>query len=125
MLLPIECKRLPTPKKKDRDEREYVVTANATRGGIQRFKFGFHGKAHCNAAMIAYVQKENFSYWQTKVNSWIRELSAEAGSEWSESDCIHVLKEDAAVGLCTLYSHHQRGTEFGEIELRHIWITMN
>jgi hypothetical protein len=25
-LLPIECKRLPTPKGKDRDEREYVIS---------------------------------------------------------------------------------------------------
>ncbi len=36
-LLPIECKRLPTPKEKDRDEREYVVTATgSTGGGMQR-----------------------------------------------------------------------------------------
>ena len=37
-LLPIECKRLPTPKDKDRDEREYVINRKATTGGIQRFK---------------------------------------------------------------------------------------
>jgi hypothetical protein len=39
-IMPIECKRLPTPKAKDRDEREYVITEGATAGGIQRFKLG-------------------------------------------------------------------------------------
>ena len=39
-LLPIECKRLPTPKENDRDEREYVVTRRGSTGGIQRFKAG-------------------------------------------------------------------------------------
>jgi hypothetical protein len=45
-LLPIECKRLPTPKDKDRDEREYVISRYSSTGGIQRFKTGHHGCAH-------------------------------------------------------------------------------
>ena len=52
-LFPIECKRLPTPDEKDRDEREYVITEPGTTGGIQRFKFGFHGSIHNFGAMIA------------------------------------------------------------------------
>ena len=39
-LMPIECKRLPTPKDKDRDEREYVFSRFSSAGGIQRFKAG-------------------------------------------------------------------------------------
>lgn len=45
-LMPIECKRLPTPPGKDRDEREYVFNQNASTGGIQRFKDGHHGAVH-------------------------------------------------------------------------------
>jgi len=124
-LLPIECKRLPTPKEKDRDEREYVVTATGTIGGMQRFKFGYHGAAHRVAAMIAYVQERNFSHWLARVNGWIRELSTETGSAWSASDGLKPLKDDSTLGRRTLHSCHQRGGGLGRIDLRHIWIKMN
>jgi hypothetical protein len=32
-LLPIECKRLPTPIDRDRDEREYVISRHSSTGG--------------------------------------------------------------------------------------------
>ncbi len=124
-LLPIECKRLPTPREKDRDEREYVVTATGSTGGMQRFKFGLHGAAHRDAAMIAYVQEQNFSHWLTQVNGWIRDLSSETDSAWSLMDALQPLKDDSAVGLCTLHSHHQRGSGLEEIALQHLWIKMN
>ena len=67
-LLPIECKRLPTPKDKNRDEREYVINRKATTGGIQRFKAGDHGAAHSRAAIIAYVQAETPQIWFDRLN---------------------------------------------------------
>ena len=124
-LLPIECKRLPTPREKDRDEREYVMTATGTTGGIQRFKLGYHGAAHRVAAMIAYVQDQTFSHWLSQVNAWIRELAAETNSPWSVSDGLQSVTDDPAVRLCTLQSHHQRQGGLGECELRHLWIRMN
>jgi hypothetical protein len=124
-LLPIECKRLPTPKEKDRDEREYVVTATGSTGGIQRFKFGHHGAGHRVAAMIAYVQEQTFSHWLTQVNTWIGDLSSLTDSAWSASDGLKPLKDDSTAGLCTLHSHHQRGGGLEEIELQHLWIRMN
>jgi hypothetical protein len=123
-LFPIECKRLPTPKAKDRDEREYVITVPGTTGGIQRFKFGHHGAAHTFAAMIAYVQEHPTSYWVKQVNSWIRDLSAEADSVWTKSDCLHLLSDDTASGLCALASSHHRAGGLDDCELRHLWITM-
>ena len=39
-LLPIECKRLPTPTGHKRDEREYLYSRFSTTGGVQRFKAG-------------------------------------------------------------------------------------
>jgi hypothetical protein len=124
-LLPIECKRLPTPKDKNRDEREYVVTATGSTGGIQRFKFGHHGAAHCLGAMIAYVQDQAFSHWLVQVNGWIEELSRNTQSGWSTSDTLHLLNEDSATRLRTLRSHHGRGGKLEEIELRHLWVRMN
>jgi hypothetical protein len=123
-LLPIECKRLPTPRGKDRDEREYVATATGSTGGMQRFKFGHHGAAHRIAGMIAYVQEQTFSHWLTQVNGWIRDLSSGTDSSWSMTDALKPLKDDAAKGLCTLHSRHQRsGLE--ELDLEHLWIKMN
>lgn len=124
-LLPVECKRLPTPKEKDRDQREYVLTAKGSTGGIQRFKFGHHGAGHRVAAMIGYVQEQTFSHWLTQVNGWIRDLSAETASAWSIADSLQPLKNDAAKGVCTLCSHHQRGRDQEGIELQHLWIKMN
>jgi hypothetical protein len=125
MLLPIECKRLPTPREKGRDEREYVVTEPGTTGGIQRFKFGHHGAAHNLAAMIAYVQEQSHVYWVEKVNSWIRDLAMEDGASWSASDLLQPSSEDPDTGLCMLRSRHKRAGDLGECELRHLWIKMN
>jgi len=124
-LLPIECKRLPTPKGKRRDEREYVVTQPGTTGGIQRFKFGHHGAAHRVGAMIAYVQQLGFSHWLAQVNGWIQALSAEMDSAWSESDLLRHEKEDPARGLCILHSVHRREAGCEDCELRHLWVKMN
>jgi len=121
-LFPIECKRLPTPKGTDRDEREYVVTEHGTTGGIQRFKFGYHGAAHTFAAIIAYVQDQTFSYWLNQVNCWIRDLSAKPKSAWSVSDVLQSLSDDSATGISTLRSRHQRADGLDECELRHLWI---
>ena len=53
-IVPIECKRLPTPKGLNRDEREYVNVAAGSTGGIQRFKDGNHASAHTIGGIIAY-----------------------------------------------------------------------
>ena len=124
-LFPIECKRLPTPKGKKRDEREYVITKFGTTGGIQRFKFGHHGAAHTFAAMIAYVQGQSFSHWLDQVNGWIRDLAAESNSVWNNSDILQLLNDNLETGISTLESEHQREGELEECELRHLWIKMS
>ena len=124
-LFPIECKRLPTPKEKDRDEREYVITDPGTTGGIQRFKFGHHGATHSFAAMIAFVQENSFSHWESAVNGWISRLAKRPGLPWHLSDKLQTLRKDDDSKLCVLQSCHQRTGNLGEIELRHLWIEMN
>ena len=68
-LMPIECKRLPTPKDHNREECEYVVTVTPKRltGGIQRFKEGHHGANHNIAGMIAYIQDNTRLFWHNQV----------------------------------------------------------
>ena len=124
-LFPIECKRLPTPKEKGRDEREYVTNEPGTTGGIQRFKFGYHGAVHNFAAMIAYVQEKPFSHWFNQVNHWIQELAEVPSSAWSDSDILQLLSDNLATGVITLKSEHRRTCGRGECELHHLWIRMS
>jgi hypothetical protein len=123
-LFPIECKRLPTPKGTDRDEREYVTTKFGTTGGIQRFKFRHHGAVHTFAAMIAYVQEQSSSYWLGQVNCWIRDEAARSNSSWSDSDVLQLLSDNLAKGLSIFKSEHQRENSLDRCELRHLWIRM-
>jgi hypothetical protein len=123
-LFPIECKRLPTPKGKDRDEREYVFTKEGTTGGVQRFKFGHHGSTHDFAAMIGYVQERDFVHWLTEINGWIQNLASETNSAWSDTDLLQKLNEDSTADVCALRSCHSRAS-LPKCELRHLWVKMN
>lgn len=74
-LLPIECKRLPTPKGTQRDDREYVYSAYGLRGGMQRFKQGVHGAVHNLAAMVGYIQEQDCAHWQGETyKSFVKEV---------------------------------------------------
>jgi hypothetical protein len=123
-LFPIECKRLPTPKERDRDEREYVITKFGTTGGIQRFKFGHHGATHTFAAMIAYVQEQSCSHWLDQVNGWIQDLAMEPDSPWTDFDSLKSLSDNLENGVSTLKSEHQRAGNLERCELYHLWIEM-
>ena len=126
VLFPIECKRLPTPSGKDRDEREYVTTEPAkTLGGIQRFKFGHHGAAHNFGAMIGYVQEQGFAHWQTQINTWIGDLAKEPDSPWGRDEVLDQTADDSSAKTRMLRSSHLRPGESAEIELLHLWVAMN
>lgn len=124
-LLPIECKRLPTPKRKDRDEREYVSSLCSTTGGIQRFKAGHHGAAHSQGAIIAYIQEDTVQNWQTCIAGWINGLVAEDDNGWSSNDLLHIEQEDTINGVAVLNSSHARENGLPEIKMRHLWVKMN
>lgn len=123
-LMPIECKRLPTPKAADRDEREYVISSRSSTGGIQRFKEGNHAGAHTFGAMIGYLQEETTAIWDTRVAGWINDL---AGVEpgWTTKDLLHRDRYDATLRLAIFRSAHERKKGLSEIELRHLWLEMN
>lgn len=125
ILLPIECKRLPIPKGKDRDEREYVINRKTTTGGIQRFKAGLHGSKHTLAAMIAYVQEETAAVWHGRVASWIEELSTTGNPGWTANDFLHIESANEDTCLSIYRSSHTRAKGLPDIELRHLWIAMN
>jgi hypothetical protein len=123
-ILPVECKRLPIPQGKDRDEREYIYSAYSSTGGIQRFKAGHHGGTHNLGAMIAYVQKGEPNMWLERISAWIRNLAKELPSSWFLDDLLHQAAS-SIVGLTRLQSCHRRGPDREAITLEHLWLAMS
>jgi hypothetical protein len=124
-LLPIECKRLPTPREKDRDEREYVFSQYSTAGGIQRFKEGNHGAAHSLCAMIAYVQENSSVYWSGCVCQWIAGLIESGHAGWTAQELPIIERDDPDRRLAVLRSSHARENNLPVTEMRHLWVRMN
>jgi hypothetical protein len=124
-LFPIECKRLPTPKGNDRDEREYVITEPGSTGGIQRFKFGHHGAAHDFVAMIAFVQEHTFNHWIGKINGWISALTQAPNSAWHAAEELRLVEEGKQSMVCSLESKLLRACGLSDCEMRHLWVRMN
>lgn len=123
-LLPIECKRLPTPTGKDRDPREYVFNQFSSTGGIQRFKAGHHGAAHARAAMIGYVQDRDISHWRLELDAWINGLVAATVQGWSLGDKLELASHDSGARVASLQSTHERAVGLEPILIDHLWIEM-
>jgi hypothetical protein len=121
-ILPVECKRLPTPTGKNRDPREYVYTAKGSGGGIQRYKEGKHGSVHVQAVIIGYVQAHAFSHWETTIHGWISDLHAAGVPGWSPSDALGP-RVRASRHLVEYESTHDRAG-LAPIRLRHLWVQM-
>lgn len=123
-LLPIECKRLPTPSAVDRDEREYLYSQFNTTGGIQRFKAGHHGASHPRAAMIGYVQKQSIPTWATQLDQWIDDLENTQVEGWSVADKLKLAEHDTVSRTALLQSDHKRDRGLKNIKIDHLWIEM-
>lgn len=123
-LLPIECKRLPTPTGTDRDEREYLYSRFSTTGGVQRFKAGHHAANHVRAAMIGYVQARDIPAWAVQIDKWIDEFEGDAVEGWSTADKLAIVEHDTAARMASLRSDHARRTGLIGIRLDHLWIEM-
>lgn len=123
-LLPIECKRLPTPSGTDRDEREYLYSQFSTTGGIQRFKAGHHAALHARAAMIGYVQDSTITAWTTQLDQWIEALENTAVDGWSVADKLALIEHDVVSRTAALRSVHTRRHGLYSIKIDHLWIEM-
>ena len=123
-LLPIECKRLPTPAAADRDEREYLISRFSSTGGIERFKAGHHGAIHDRAAMIGYVQVHDVTYWQRQLAMWIETLAAESAKGWSTEDKIVTVDHNRVERRAALVSRHRRAVGLDPIRIDHLWIEL-
>ncbi|WP_421359055.1 MULTISPECIES: hypothetical protein [Agrobacterium] len=123
-LLPIECKRLPTPPGIDRDEREYLISQYTSTGGVQRFKAGHHGAAHSRAAMIGYIQDGDVHHWVRQIDAWIDAIVAEPTVGWSAEDKLALIQSYDPERVAALQSNHVRRSGLQPIRIDHLWIEM-
>jgi hypothetical protein len=124
ILIPIECKRLPTPACRERDEREYLISKFSSTGGVQRFKAGHYGREHDRAAMIAYVQENDIAHWHSQLGSWIDDLAARPVDGWSVGDKLDLIEHDKRRRIGSLASSHSRKAGLQPIRIDHLWIEM-
>ena len=112
----IEAKRLADYSK------EYVYSKSGRSGGIERFKKEIYGKFLTHSAMFGYVQKNDFSFWFSKINYWIDELIKDESQniEWTEEDKLTKIyfKQKKA----KLISKNKRRKDY--IFLYHFWIDL-
>lgn len=123
IIVPVECKRLPTPVDPDREECEYVATRARLRGGIQRFKHGMHGAAHRQAGMIAYVQENTLEHWFDRVQAWIEAMERDGVPGWTHEDKLRRQTSNNAAGTTTHTSTHSRDG-LAPIDITHMWVKM-
>lgn len=112
-----EAKRLPAPPPLER-EQEYVI-GNVENGGIERFKIEKHGKGLNRSCVLAFVEKEDFQFWFSKINSWIIALS-QNNSDWKSSETLNAIYDEAQ--YCLSVSSVLRANN--SIVLNHFWIDL-
>lgn len=126
-LLPIECKRLPTPRDNKRSDCEYVHGMPGHRtGAIERFKHLLHGPANDRAMIIGYVQSESFDHWLTTINARLTQFAADDvdGGLWSPVETLSAAAITCCEDLLRLDSKHRR-LDSTSVHLSHLWLSMN
>ena len=122
-LIPIECKRLPTPSSRKREKREYLHTQKGRKGGVQRFRAGLHGGASDVGAMIGYVQAGAVAQWFATVNRWVVTLARAGVDNWTCAEELKGFSLDAAARTARSTSIHPR-LGLKPIALHHLWVEM-
>lgn len=125
-LLPIECKRLPTPKDKRRSDCEYVHGIPGHRSGaIERFKHCLHGAGNRRALIIAFVQSESFGHWFSTINERLNKCAADNADDglWSPAEPLSSTPSTRP-DIHKLNSVHRR-ISTDSIQIEHLWIRMN
>lgn len=123
-ILPIECKRLPTPAAADRDNREYLFSRFSSTGGVDRFKRGHHGASHLRAAMIGYIQENSVTHWSSQLDIWVADLEITGAVGWSAVDKLALVSHDVSARAAHLRSRHPRTIGLSPIAIDHLWIEM-
>jgi hypothetical protein len=118
-ILEFEAKRLSKSSK----NKEYVC---GIRGGIERFKKGYHASHLKICGMFGYVQSKTATEWIGKINNWIKDLSvknSDSTIDWSDEKEL-LSKIESFHCVEKLRSIHQRTSQKGNVVLWHYLIDL-
>jgi hypothetical protein len=121
-LVPIECKRLPTPS--PREKREYLQTLEKSTGGVQRFKHGMHGSESELGVLIGYIQHGTIESWLTRMDWWVRAIARAKLPLWSDADRATLDTHNSSARTAAMTSVNARSRNLTPIRLRHLWLEM-
>ncbi len=105
------------------NNKEYVC---GERGGIERFKRGYHSSYLTTCGMFAYIQSRKSSEWIQKVNKWIieeSETNTDSGIDWKSQDEKLIVIENFEK-VDKLKSMHIRKQSNDSILLWHYFINL-
>ena len=105
------------------NNKEYV---SGIRGGIERFKRGYHSSHLKVCGMFGYVQSRTSMEWITNVNNWIIDLSKNNTDEtinW-KGDEERLIKIASLTSVEKLYSSNKRKSLKDKIALWHYLIDL-
>lgn len=118
-IIEFEAKRLSDSS----NNKEYVC---GLRGGIERFKRGYHSSHIKVCGMFGYVQNRTSAEWIENINTWISELSqnnTDSSIDWTASKEL-LFKIESYSFVEKLRSSHQRTLQKENIVLWHYLIDL-
>ena len=117
-LFVVESKILPAPTKNR--EQEYVF-GEKENGGIERFKIEKHGKGLDECGIIGFVRDKDFSYWEKKINEWIKDLSKK-DTFWNIDEKVDFQENNKNYAYLISLAHRKKSND---VRLHHFWIITN
>jgi hypothetical protein len=118
-ILEFEAKRFSESS----NNKEYVC---GLRGGIERFKRGYHSSHLKVCGMFGYVQSRTSSDWVQKVNTWIKDLAennVDQTIDWTDNK-EYLIKVDTFSQVQKFSSSHLRKIHEERIILWHYLIEL-
>lgn len=118
-IIEFEAKRLS----KSSNNKEYVC---GVRGGIERFKRGYHSSHLKVCGMFGYIQDNTYGEWFETINNWITELSktnSDSTINWTNKKEL-LIKIKSFPSVEKYSSLHQRIAQKDDIALWHYLIDL-
>jgi hypothetical protein len=128
-ILTFEAKRLANlgaARAREYLEGRYEDGKFINSGGVERFKNETHGKGLSQSGIIAYIQEQDFVYWEKCISDWTNDLISRSrvrDEVWDEGDHLNASHS----GLPD-YKYYQstclKAKGSVTIQLHHFWVSL-
>lgn len=117
-IIEFEAKRLSTSA----NNKEYVC---GVRGGMERFKRGFHAAHLLTSGMFGYIQSGECNDWIVKINNWITEQSLNGDESIDWKNINEKLVKVLEMNYVEKWTSVNKRNKLEDIGLIHYFINLN